>query len=199
MIATHRIHERWFKAPKGNLSWCSFIFFLGKTATKENTSNREMRADVGHERRRCLIKQLMSVVRVQIVQIIIAIIVSFLSGYKNRNRPSYTLLLLKSNNKDVHYLSGFITRQNLVRAGVWIDANSNIFPFYFHIKQTPAAEGVLWHQPCPIFQSQFSRPDVLSAGEENQTIDITKKAQNQPHLSRAFPPVLSTNSQWMCC
>ena len=60
---------------------------------KENTSNREMRADVGHEWRRCLIKQLMSVVRVQIALIIIAIIAFSFQGTKKGNSLFFSFAL----------------------------------------------------------------------------------------------------------
>jgi len=38
----------------------TFISPIAVTTGKENTSNGEMRADVGHERRRCFIKPLIS-------------------------------------------------------------------------------------------------------------------------------------------
>ncbi len=63
----------------------SFISLHGKTTRKENTSNREMRADIGHGWRRCLINQwLMSSVRVQIKFIVIAAIVFFVRAHKQK-------------------------------------------------------------------------------------------------------------------
>lgn len=67
------------QVPTGNLSWCLLLFssWKKKTRKKENTSKRETKADVGHEPRRCLIKLLMTVVKEQIVLILIALIVCF--------------------------------------------------------------------------------------------------------------------------
>lgn len=60
----------------------SFILLLEKATGKEDTSKRETKADVCHKLTRCFIKLLMTVVREQIAQILIAVIVCFVPRNK---------------------------------------------------------------------------------------------------------------------
>lgn len=139
-IATHRIHERWFEFPKEICLGDFFYFPPWKKTRKENTSKREMRADLGHEQRRCLIKLLMSVAWVQIVLIVITIIVCKL-----------------------------VLWQHLVKADIWIGAQSNIFPVYFHLQQKVSRTST----DCPLtpFSSTFFKVNlaILSLGVPGRT------------------------------
>lgn len=136
-----------------------------------------MRADVGHEPRRCLIKLLMLVVRVQMVLILIAVSLFFFFFAREKKQKltfvhSILLIIRYLLFVGLYYMTELGEHRHVKRS------TQHLFPSktnssFRRWHRDPQA--ILWHQPRPIFQSRFNYPGAWCASQENHTIDIPRK------------------------